>query len=354
MSTTANAREEWLRTHGVRHLKEPGVVVNGKFEDRFEPRVWNWLRPWDFTTPFDVGLVGAGLSTTSILPTSCYAAPDALRLSTPSFTTYSPDFDVDISTMVARDLGDIAIPIIDQEKGLAHIEDTMEALWRACGDAFLVLIGGDHAVTAPAARAFARTHPDQKIGLIHFDAHNDVRVMDHGPTNGTPIRQLLESGLPFSGRNLVQVGIHGFMNASYYKRWVEGHGGTIITGRQVRRGGIDAVIDQSLAIAGDDTDAIYVTVDIDVLELGYAPGTGGASPEGLHPLDLYEALFALGQHPKVAAIDFVEHDPARDISTLTGRTMTGALLSFLSGLFLRRNNGWRGYDPTPIPPGTDA
>ncbi|GAA4519920.1 arginase family protein [Nonomuraea ferruginea] len=146
----------------------------------------------------------------------------------------------------------------------------------------------------------------------------------------------------------VHVMAHGFMNASYYKRWVEGHGGTIITGRQVRRAGIDAVIEQMVQVAGDGTDAIYVTVDVDVLELGYATGTGAATPEGLHPVDLYEALYALGQHPKVAAIDFVEHDPARDVSTMTGRTMTGGLLSFLAGLFLRRNDGWRGYDPTPI------
>lgn len=341
-------RESWLDAHGIEHLKEPGVVVNGKFEDRFEPRIWNWLRPWDFESTFDVGIVGAGLSTTSILPTSCFGAPDAMRLSTPSFTTYSPDFDVDIATMKARDLGDIATPILDQRKGLEHIEETMTKLWNGFDDSFLVIIGGDHAVTAPAARAFARTHAGMKMGLIHFDAHNDVRVMDHGPTNGTPIRQLLEAGLSFDGRNLVQVGIHGFMNASYYKRWVEGKGGTIFTGRQVRRAGIDATIAQAAEIAGDGTDAIYVTVDIDVLELGYATGTGAASPEGLHPLDLYEALHTLGQNPKVAAIDFVEHDPVRDVSTTTGRTMTGAVLSFLSGLFLRRNDGWRGYDPTPI------
>jgi hypothetical protein len=56
----------------------------------------------------------------------------------------------------------------------------------------------------------------------------------------------------------------------------------------------------------------------------------------------------MGQHPKVAAIDFVEHDPSTDVVRITGRTMTGAVLSFMSGLFLRRNDGWCGYDQTPI------
>jgi formiminoglutamase len=138
------------------------------------------------------------------------------------------------------------------------------------------------------------------------------------------------------------------MNANYYKRWVEHQGGTIYTGRQVRRQGIDQVVQEAIQIAGDGADAIYVTVDIDVLELGYVAGTGAATPEGLHPTDLCEALFTLGQHPKVRVVDFVEHDPARDVAAITGRTLTSAFLTFLAGLFLRMNDGWRGYEDTPL------
>ena len=213
---------------------------------------------------------------------------------------------------------------------------------------FPLIIGGDHAITAPAVRAYCAAHPDQQVGLIHFDAHNDVRVMDHGPTNGTPIRGILESGVRVRGSNLVQFGIHGFMNASYYKRWVEGQGGTIYTARAIRQEGIERITRSALEIAGRDTDAIYVTVDIDVLELGYAPGTAAATADGLPPTDLLEALFILGQDPRVAAIDFVELDPNRDVAEITTRTFGSAILTFLAGLFLRLNAGWRGYDPAPI------
>ena len=65
----------------------------------------------------------------------------------------------------------------------------------------------------------------------------------------------------------------------------------------------------ALEIAGRGTDAIYVTVDIDVLEVGYAPGTAAATADGLSPIDLLEALFVLGRDPRVMAIDFVELDP---------------------------------------------
>jgi formiminoglutamase len=299
-------------------------------------------------SPLDVGLITVPFSKTSILPNGAYAAPNALRDAWAIFTTFTPDYDVDISSMRVREIGDVSAPIMDLYAGLANIEETLEALMRQPEAFFPVIVGGDHAITAPAVRAYCRAHPNQQVGLIHFDAHNDVRVMDHGPTNGTPIRGILESGVRVLGSNLVQVGIHGFMNASYYKRWVEGQGGTIYTARAIRQRGIEETIGSALEIAGHGTDAIYVTVDIDVLEVGYAPGTAAATADGLSPADLLEALFILGQDPRVAAIDFVELDPNRDVAEITTRTFASAILTFLAGLFLRLNDGWHGYDPAPI------
>lgn len=282
-------------------------------------------------------------SRSSIKHNGAYAAPLAFREATPLFTTYSPDYDVNLAAMRVADIGEVVPPLLDPAEGSAWIQESLLGLFSAAPGFFPVIIGGDHAITAPAVRAFSAAHPGQRIGLVHFDAHNDVRVMDHGPTNGTPIRQILESDAGVSGSNLVQVGIHGFMNSSYYKQWVEQQGATIITGRECRREGIDRVIRRVIDIAGRDVDRIYVTVDIDVLELAYAPGTASASFEGLHPADLGEALFALGQEPLVGAIDFVEHDPFRDVATITGRSLVTCCLTFLAGLFLRLNDGWRGY-----------
>jgi formiminoglutamase len=238
---------------------------------------------------------------------------------------------------------------MDIPESVRNIEECLEGCFGLAEKFFPVMVGGDHSVTAPAVRAYCRAHPDQQVGIIHFDAHNDVRVMDHGPTNGTPIRSILQSGIRVDGRNIAQVGIHGFMNSSHYKKWIESQGATIFTGRQVRRDGIENVVERAIAVASNGTDAIYVTVDIDVLELGYSAGTGVAGPEGIHPTDLLEAMFTLGQRPEVVAVDFVELDPRRDIGQITTRTFASALLTFLGGLFLRLNNGWRGYDPEMQP-----
>jgi formiminoglutamase len=329
-------------------LFPPETVRRSKFQDPHEIRVANWIEPWDFGSPLDVGILWVPFNRAAITPNAANAAPNALRDVFAGLTTYTPDFDVDLAPLRVRDLGEVATPITDPVGAISTIEETLLAAFRLPVPFFPVIVGGDHSITAPAVRAWSRARPDRQVGLIHFDAHNDVRVMDHGPTNGTPIRGILQSDARVAGRNLVQVGIHGFMNASYYKRWVEGRGGTIVTAREIRRTGIDSVITRALSIAGDGTDTIYVTVDIDVLELAYAPGTGVASAEGIHPTDLAEALFTLGKDPRVGAIDFVELDPRRDIAQVTTRTFAGALLTFLAGLYLRLNPGSRGYDPTPV------
>ena len=332
----------------IPHLLVPEKRKISHWNDRNEMRVNNWIEPWDFASPLDVGIVTVPFSKTSILPNGAYAAPNALRDAWSIFTTFTPDYDVDMSAMRVRELGDVSTPILDLVQGLANIEESLQSCMSQPEGFFPLIIGGDHAITAPAVRAYCHSHPNQQVGLIHFDAHNDVRVMDHGPTNGTPIRGILESGVRVRGDNLVQFGIHGFMNASYYKRWVEGHGGTIYTARAIRQQGIEPMIASALEIAGRGTDAIYVTVDIDVLEVGYAPGTAAATADGLSPADLLEAMFVLGRDPRVAAIDFVELDPTRDVAEITTRTFGSAILTFLAGYFLRLHGGWRGYDPTPI------
>lgn len=332
----------------IPHLLVPEKRRISHWNDRNEIRVSNWIEPWDFASPLDVGMINVPLSKTSILPNGAFAAPNALKDAWTIFTTYTPDFDVDIASLRVREIGDVQTPIIDLMGALANVEECLQSVMSQPEGFFPLIIGGDHAITAPAVRAYCHAHPDQQVGLIHFDAHNDVRVMDHGPTNGTPIRGILESGVRVSGENLVQFGIHGFMNASYYKRWVEGRGGTIYTARAIRKAGIDDMVARALEIAGTGTDAIYVTVDIDVLELGYAPGTAAATADGLHPVDLLEALFVLGRDPRVKAIDFVELDPHRDVAEITTRTFGSAVLTFLAGYFLRIHDGWRGYDPSPI------
>jgi formiminoglutamase len=105
---------------------------------------------------------------------------------------------------------------------------------------------------------------------------------------------------------------------------------------------MEACILEALGIAGDGTDLIYLSVDIDALAFPWAPGTSAASAEGLSAWDLLEAMFICGQHPSVAALDVVEIDPTRDVQGVTARAGCSTILAFLAGLY-RRLHGNRGY-----------
>ncbi len=118
---------------------------------------------------------------------------------------------------------------------------------------------------------------------------------------------------------------------------------TIITARHVGRRGMEACVSDALRIAGDGTDLIYVSVDIDCLAYPWAPGTAAATAEGLTAWELLDGVFACGLDPKVGAFDLVEIDPSRDVKELTTRTGCSILLTFLAGLY-RRRAGDAGYE----------
>lgn len=327
-----------------KYIVPPEMIRRSHREDRYEKRVNNWIQPWDGVEPFDAGLLMVPFSKASQRPDSGAAGgPNAVRQAFLSNTTYSPDFDVDLMPLRVRDIGDVRMHMTDVLQCHSNIERAVVELYGAVQNFLLITVGGDHSITCPLVNGYCRSHPKERVGIVHFDAHNDVRNFeDGGPTNGTPFRGILEGPSGVQGHNLVQVGIHGFMNSSYYKRYCEEKGATVITARQVRRRGIEEVMQEAIRIVGDGTDAIYVSVDIDVLSLPYAFGTGAASPEGMEPWDLLEGVFALGQDPRVRALDLVCIDPLRDFRDATPKMGASIILTFLGGYLLRKTET-RGY-----------
>lgn len=329
-------------TASVPHLRPPSVTRRAPWEDSEERRVSNWLTPWDFQEPIDAGLIGAPYSGASISASGAAGGPEAVRLAFRYNTTYSPDWDTDIQRLRVRDLGDIAGHLTSVETAHRRIEEAVAGALTVGAPFVPIIIGGDHSITAPAVRGFCAANPGKKVGIINFDAHFDVRNMEHGPHNGTPFRQIVEGGIGVSGRNVVEIGIHGFMNSARYYRWALDQGVTIISARRVEQQGMAACVEEALAIAGDGTDLIYVSVDIDCLAYPWAPGTAASSAEGLSAWQLLEGVFACGLHEKVAAMDLVEIDPTRDVKDVTARAGCSVILTFLAGLY-RRLHGDRGY-----------
>jgi formimidoylglutamase len=296
-----------------------------------EERLCDLIKPWDFKSSIDVGIVGVPFdSATAGRPGSRFG-PDAIRLSFRNYTTYSYDFDVDIRKLRVFDLGDVDVVNANVPETHRRVEETLTAIFKL--NIIPVIIGGDHSITYPSAKALCNV-TNGKVGVLDFDAHNDLRIPQQGQaTSGASFRQLLEiPGSPIKGENVVQIGIHGFLNSSFYKEYADEQGIRIFSVSEVKNKGIEEVIEEALDIASNGTNAIYLSMDVDCLDQAYAPGTNRPSPGGLSSWDLFYAAFKIGDHPLTRAMDITEISPPLDINNLTINVGTSIMLHFMGGV----------------------
>jgi formiminoglutamase len=307
------------------------------FRDHLETKASAWIQPWNSEANPDAILVGAPLSKTSISLSGASQTPQAIRELFGVLTTYNIDHDIDLADkLTLHDAGNAKIHATDLALSRLAIYNAVETVCSAAPKSLPIILGGDHSITAPAFEAF-RAHIDGPVGIIQLDAHMDLRNLeDGGLTNGTPIRQLIESGT-VRGKHVVQIGLHAFANAKPYADFAREHGITQYTARQVAREGIEPLIARALDIATSGTKAVYVTVDMDVLDQAYAPGVPAQIPGGMTTWQLFDAVLALGKHPAVKAFDIVEVDPTQDLRRATVRAAAHTVMTFLTGVALRQS-----------------
>lgn len=294
-----------------------------------------WIRPWDGTERPDVMLIGAPLSKTSISHSGASQTPQAMRELFSAVTTYNIDHDVELAdVLTVRDAGDARVHVTDLQRCRSNVHDAVAAVRDASPGSLPVILGGDHSITAPAFEAL-RASVTGPLGLIQLDAHMDLRNLeDGGPSNGTPVRQLIESGT-LNGRHVAQIGLHAFTNARAYRDFARAAGITQVTALEVAHSTIQSLIQRALGAAADATEGIYVTVDMDVLDQAFAPGAPALVPGGMTTWQLFDALWLLGRDPRVRAIDFVEVDATQDPRRATVRAAVHGLLTFLTGVAMR-------------------
>jgi len=317
----------------IPHLNDPGVVINSYIEDDYETRVNALFQPWDGESTLEAGLLGVPYDGASVVRGGSRNAPDQIRQSFSYNTSYSPDFDVDIDALDLADLGDVDVDLMDLERTRRRTKTVLQEIHAR--DIVPIVLGGDHSTSYATVAAACDRDDVESLGVIQFDAHQDLRHSHGGqPSSGVQFRELLESDAypEFMGEHFVQVGIRGFMNSREYMEYAADRGVTVVSGREVAREGIDSAVDRALSIAGDETDAIFMTVDIDCLDLSIAPGTAAPSPGGLSAWDILEGVFAVGTHEKSIGMDLVEVSPPHDPQGLTSVTAATIVLHYLGGL----------------------
>jgi agmatinase len=203
-----------------------------------------------------------------------------------------------------------------------------------------IVLGGDHSITWPSATAVAEVRQPGSIGIVHFDAHADTANDDWGVLSGhgTPMRRLIESGA-VDGRNFVQVGLRGYWPPVDVFEWMEAHGLRYHFMTEIEERGADAVIDDAIAEALDGPDSIYLSVDIDVVDPGNAPGTGTPEPGGLLPRELLRAIRRIVGAVELAGMDIVEVSPPYDHAETTAMVANRAALEAISALAVKKLAG---------------
>lgn len=318
-------------------LGPPGLVVNTMKGDRDEHRAGHWLE-WDGRLDgLRAALLGIPYDGASVVRSGARGGPDAVRRGLVWYTTYSSDDACGMEALRAADIGDVVVTLTDMDATFARVSTAIAGLVRR--GIVPVSIGGDHSVAFPILRGVVQgSAAGQRLGVIHFDAHHDLRRAHLGAeSSGVPFRKALEL-LPeaIAGRNLAQLGMAEFTNSAQLADYASAQGVTVIPGRTIRREGMPAALARALAVAGAGTEAIYVSVDIDCLDQAQAPGTAAPNPFGLDARDLQEALRTLGADPRVIGLDIVEISPPYDRDDMTGRVGASLVLSFLYGLASRR------------------
>jgi agmatinase len=230
------------------------------------------------------------------------------------------------------DFGDAPVLPSDPVRSHAAIERTVAAVLAA--GAVPLILGGDHSIAEPDIRACAAVHGP--VGLIHFDTHTDTAasVFGVGRSHGTPMRHLVQSGDVDPSR-YVQIGLRGYWPGEDTFAWQREHGITSLFMHDVRERGIADIVREALEIAGGGP--TFLTVDVDVLDPAFAPGTGTPEPGGMTSADLLWACRVLAGRLTLVGMDVVEVIPTGiGSSDITALVAARAVHETLTGLALAR------------------
>lgn len=288
----------------------------------------------------DVALVGAGLDL-SIGMRGTGHGPRALR----SHDMYLPTLPsglphqhtrVDaLGDLVIADYGDAAIDPDSAHRSIEPVRSVVREIAETGTLPFI--IGGDHSLMYPDVAALADVYGKGRIGVVHYDAHYDAGsvYLGHNISHGTPVRRLIEQG-HVKGENFIQVGLRGYAPNDVDLAWMREHGLRYHMMAEVERYGWEHVMERAISEAAEGTDYLFISLDIDVLDPAYAPGTGTPEPNGLTPRELFPMLRRLGAETNLVGMELVELNPLIDPTYVTPLVANRCVREILTGIAMRK------------------
>ncbi|MCK9417944.1 MAG: agmatinase family protein [Nitrospirae bacterium] len=264
---------------------------------------------------------------------SCEQAPRTIRHASARYGGFLPEYEIDLfDHLKLGDIGDISVNSGDPAATMKNVFTAMDSIYK--NQSIPVALGGDHSFTQEIVRALGANHGGD-IGVIHFDAHFDNSPNfgeDEFPRCG-PIHRIsqLEN---VRKESIVHLAIRGPRNSPSQFAYAKKMGATIFNIRDIRKHGMDSIIEKAITIARKNTKHVFVSICSDCIDAAFNPG-GPADFNGLFPHELFSALYRLGEEG-IAGLDYVEVYPKQDPQSVSSHLASWAIVHVLAGLASRK------------------
>lgn len=251
--------------------------------------------------------------TVSFRPGARFAPTEVRNYSLMGYETYSPDLNRDLEDLKFFDAGDLELSIADPNKVMSEIyEYTMKLLK---DNKKLAFIGGEHSVSSPVIEAFSTKYED--LAVIQFDAHTDLRSSYLG-SEYSHASTMYRVGRTIGFENLYQFGIRSGLKEEFLL--AQEKSGIIRRDFTELKEVVESLGNRS----------VYITIDLDVLDPAFFPGTGTPEPDGVTSRELFNAIYELSNLKNVVGFDIVELAPMLD----TSQNSTGVAIKVLREMLL--------------------
>lgn len=294
---------------------------------------------------FDIGIIGVPFDTATTYRSGARFGPRAIRLASQrqnplrayNSRSHSNPYN---GNAVVLDCGDIPVTPMDNALALKQMTMAFEELLlkRISPNSFprLVALGGDHSVLLPHLRALSKAHG--KVAVVHFDAHLDTWLPSKYPsfwhsdqsafTHGSMLWMAWEEGL--LSENNVHVGLRTRLSGEDDYADDDMQDFIRVEADEIWREGLDRAVDRIKERIPKGM-PVYISVDIDVLDPGFAPGTGTIEPGGLLPRELIFFLRQL-EGLNIVGADVVETNPAFDHAEITATNAAQAVFELITSM----------------------
>ena len=295
----------------------------------------------------DVAIVGAPLDDLVTYRPGARFGPREIRIASDDGSPEMWNMDLGIDPFAELEIVDHGDALVQPGNAHASHRAVRAAVARVLdAGAVPVILGGDHSIAYPDVAAVAERYERGSVAVVQFDTHADTATEIYGQrwSHGTPFRNLIDDGV-LPGERLVQVGLRGYWPFPDEFGWARSAGVRWHRMAEIIERGIDAVVDDVLEEISE-AEHLFLSVDVDVLDPAYAPGTGTPEPGGMSTRELLRALRRLTLERGLAGMDVVEVSPPYDHASITAMAAHRIVCEALSGLAAHRKSG----SPNPESP----